>query len=400
MSTALRIRQMTVYPLRIPMRLRFEHAAASRNAADPVVVQLQAEAPLTHVDGYGETLARRYVTGETADTVVDYLVNVFSPRLLDLRAGSFADALEFIAELPFWYDGRNLNAARAAIELALIDLAGRAFRRPATDIAAWRSGPIRASHTSPAAARYSGIVVGRKALKQSLMIRAQRAYGLRDFKIKVAVEGWEQRLRRASTTLGGALAAGAATLRADANGGWTPAEAAAALPVLEECGVSALEQPVSREEDAAFADLAAASRRIDLIADESLVTSEDADRLLEDGAVRVFNVRIAKNGGLLPSLELAHRAREAGRDVQLGCLVGETSILTAAGVAFLSLVPDLRFVEGAFGGWLLRRDVVPRPLTFGRGGRPPRVSGDGFGIEVDPARLEALADGSPTRVQF
>jgi len=400
MNHPLRIRQVTVYPLRIPLRLRFEHAAASRDAADPVVVQLQAEAPLTHVNGYGETLARRYVTGETAESVVDDLIYVYGPRLLDLRANSFAEALEFIAELPFWYDGRNLNAARAAMEIALIDLAARAFRRPAADIGAWQNRPGIASAAASEPPRYSGIVVGRRPMKQRVMLRAQRAWGLRDFKLKVAVEGWEDRLRRAARTLGGALRAGRATLRVDANGGWTPDAAFAALPLLSACGVCALEQPVPRESDGVLPALAAAARQIDLIADESLVTSEDGDRLLENDAVRVFNIRIAKNGGLLPSLELAHRALEAGRDVQLGCLVGETSILTAAGLAFLRVFPNVRFLEGAFGRWLLRSDVVARPLTFGAGGRPPRVSGDGLGIDVDPARLEALSDGSPTRVQL
>ena len=65
--------------------------------------------------------------------------------------------------------------------------------------------------------------------------------------------------------------------------------------------------------------------------------------------------RIAKNGGLLPALRIARRALEAGLDLQLGCLVGETSLLSAAGLAFLQACPRVRFVEGAFGRFLLRQ---------------------------------------------
>ena len=90
--------------------------------------------------------------------------------------------------------------------------------------------------------------------------------------------------------------------------------------------------------------------------------------------MRVFNIRLAKNGGLLPALRIARLALSAGVNVQLGCLVGETSILSAAAVGFLETCPAVRFVEGAFGKLLLREDVVRRPIRFGRRGRSRRTS--------------------------
>ena len=41
MSVALRIRRIQVFPLTIPMRFRFEHAAAGREIADPVVLRVE-----------------------------------------------------------------------------------------------------------------------------------------------------------------------------------------------------------------------------------------------------------------------------------------------------------------------------------------------------------------------
>ncbi|RMF77511.1 MAG: hypothetical protein D6744_11285, partial [Planctomycetota bacterium] len=139
---------------------------------------------------------------------------------------------------------------------------------------------------------------------------------------------------------------------------------------------------------------------LDIIADESLLTIEDGQRLLDLGGVQVFNVRIAKNGGLLPALRLAHTALAAGRDVQLGCLVGETSILTAAGIAFLSVCPRVRFVEGAFGSLLLKGDVAVRPIWFGFGGRVASREHFGLGVDVDPNSLERFQAEPPVRIQF
>lgn len=398
MGAPLRIRQVTLRPLEIPLRLRFEHAAAARSSADPLIVEIQAAAPYAQLAGFGETLVRVYVTGETIGSAMDDIRAVFVPRLLDFRPTSFPEALEFIEALPFEHTGRVINGARAAVELALLDLAGQAFRRRAVDAAGWLGLPGFGSPGSLRTARYSGIIVGRSPSKLRWMLRLQRWAGLRDFKIKVAVDGWEEQLQRAHAVLRGGLERGQYTLRADANAGWDAAAVRTALPVLEQFGVSALEQPLSDAHDD-FLPLLASETRMDLIADESLLTMEDARRLISGGASRVMNIRIAKNGGLLPSLQLAAATLSAGLDVQLGCLVGETSILTAAGAAFVEACPRVRFLEGAFGRILLRDDVTTRSLMFSVGGRlrtPP--SGYGLGVTVNPKALARLAADRPMNV--
>ncbi|MFO0837113.1 MAG: enolase C-terminal domain-like protein [Phycisphaerae bacterium] len=389
MSALLRLREIECAALAIPMRVTFEHAAASRSVADPIVVRASAEAPRAGLDGYGETLARGYVTGEDAASVTRDVLEFFAPALAELRVASFAEALEFVDALPRVSGSRVLNAARCAVELAMIDLAGKAFSRRAADAASWLELPSFGSPGGLETARYSGIVVG-DGWKARAAIRAQRCYGLRDYKIKVAIPGWETRLRTAAKMLRSAMQRGAATLRADANGGWSLDEALAAIPILRECGVTALEQPLRPDQDDQLARLRDAGAP-DLIADESLVTADDAKRLIASGAVRVFNIRLAKNGGLMPSLHMAHAVLAAGKDVQLGCLVGESSLLSAAGIAFLECCPRVRFVEGAFGRFLLRDDVVPQPVQFGAGGVIRRRGGFGLAVDVDPFAIKRLA---------
>jgi L-alanine-DL-glutamate epimerase-like enolase superfamily enzyme len=394
MNAPLHVRSLRIHRLAIPLRVRFEHAAAVRETADPLVVEAVGGAPYAHEVGYGETLARPYVTGETAESAYEDIVRWFAPRLSGFRPGTFADALEFIEALPLQVEGRIVTAARAAVELALLDLTCRAFRRRPADIVGWMDLPGFGSPGCRLAARYSGVVLGRTPRKLKAWLRLQRLYGLRDFKLKVAVAGWEDRLQWAHQALGRALAEKRATLRVDANGGWSLPEARDALALLERCGVCALEQPLSDANDADLPQLAEQTR-CELIADESLLTAVDAQRLIEGGGVHVLNIRIAKNGGLLPALRIARLARAAGVDVQLGCLVGETSILSAAGVAFLEACPKVRFVEGAFGRLLLRADVIRHPVRFGFGGRVRARRGFGLGVTVEPAALESLAAAPP-----
>jgi L-Ala-D/L-Glu epimerase len=390
MTAALRIRELHLYRLAIPMRVRFEHAAATRDVADPVIVALVPAAPYAHLVGYGETLARPYVTGETAESVLDDIRHVFAPLLSDYNPTSFVEALERIEELPLEVGGRVVTAARAAVELASLDLACKAFGRRPADIAGWMGLIGFGSPGCLPNARYSGIVVGHTRRRLQNFLRLQRLYGLRDFKLKVAVDGWEERLTWAYAILRRALARGKATLRVDANAGWSLAEAAEAFPVLEQHGVCAVEQPLPEANDPDLAYLAEQCT-CDLSADESLLTPDDAQRLIAAGGVDVLNVRIAKNGGLMPSLQIARAALSAGLDLQLGCMVGETGILSAAGAAFLEICPRVRFVEGAFGSFLLRDNVTPHPLRFGYGGRIRPLRGPGFGVAVDPQALNRLS---------
>jgi muconate cycloisomerase len=390
MNQPLRIREAELHQLAIPMRFAFEHAAATRRVADPVLLRLLGEAPHADGEGWGETLARPYVTGETPETVVTDIQQIFLPLLLEFRATSFPEALEFMDALPFEALGRSLNAARSAVELALLDLAGRAFRRRPSDSAGWIGLAGFGAPGSSASARYSGMAVGRGGFKAGLILRGQRLFGLRDFKLKVAMPGWERRLEQVGTLLRAAIERETATLRVDANAGWTADEASAAIPLLEAAGVCAIEQPLRPEDDERLTQLATRTR-CDIIADESLVTLDDARRLIEIGGVQVFNIRLAKVGGFMPALRMAHMALTAGRDVQLGCLVGETSLLTAAGRAFLEACPHVRFVEGAFGGWLLTADVVSKPLRFGWGGKLPAMAGFGLGVSVAPEAVRRLS---------
>jgi muconate cycloisomerase len=399
MNAPLQVRCLRVHRLAIPLRFRFEHAAAARDVADPIIVEAVGGAPYAHEVGYGETLARPYVTGETPESVGEDLANLFAPRLSSFRPQTFAAALEFIEALPVQVSGRVVSAARTAIELALLDLACRAFRRRPADVVGWMGLPGFGAPGCLETARYSGIVVGRSERRLKTFLRGQRCYGLRDFKLKVATAGWEEHLKWTYEVLGRALERNKATLRVDANGRWSLAEANTALATLERCGVCALEQPMSDADDADLPYLAEQTS-CDLIVDESLLTLSDAQRLIEGGGVRVLNIRIAKNGGLMPALRIARLALAADLHVQLGCLVGETSILSAAGVAFLEACPKVRFVEGAFGRFLLRADVTRRPIRFGFRGRVRPRAGFGLGVTVETEALSRFAAAPPRTMQF
>ena len=128
-----------------------------------------------------------------------------------------------------------------------------------------------------------------------------------------------------------------------------------------------------------------------VMADESLCTIDDAKALVELRACDMFNIRLSKCGGLLNALKIAEYAAQAGITCQLGCQVGETGVLSAAGRHFISCVDNIKYLEGSYAKFLLAEDVVSEDVSFGYGGFAPRLAGSGLGVTVDEKRLARYA---------
>jgi muconate cycloisomerase len=127
------------------------------------------------------------------------------------------------------------------------------------------------------------------------------------------------------------------------------------------------------------------------MADESLLTYDDAKTLADAPEWTWWNIRISKNGGFIPAWLLGAMAREKGVPFVLGCMVGESSILSAAQRRLLESGYAPRYVEGNYGRFLLADDLTKHSLRFGYGGRLQPLEGEGLGVEVDPAKLARYA---------
>jgi len=396
------VHRVSVFPLSIPLRGRVAHAASQRNQADPVVVAVE----LTNgIVGYGETLPRPYVTQETVESVVHGIQATFIPVLIGFHPQSFPEALEAIEALPWRGDGRLMPAARAAVELALLDAVLRAYHRDMDAVVQWMGLPGFGSPGSIRHIRFSGVLASDELSRTLRQLRLMYWGGLRDFKLKVGAPDDRDPLQAVLNYLRRPLAKGRATLRVDANGAWSKESAIEWLSATRDAPICAVEQPLPRGREQELRDLVTAARAgvtrgmnaaaPVLVHDESLITIDDAQRLLQLGVADGFNIRISKCGGLLPSLRLAALARRENVRIQLGCMVGETSILSAAGLRFLEVCPGVTWAEGCFGSFLLSADVIKKALRFGYAGRPPQLKAPGLGIAVVPSQLERYSMGDP-----
>jgi len=371
--------------IRVRLKRPVRHASHSRTETENIVAVCKlADGSL----GYGEGVPRDYVTGETIESSLELLkatdwAEQFRPT------SDFADAVamaEKLAVKPVPADDRKChgNAARCAVELAVLDAYGRFYGEPLMNIARMLTPNLYEPRES---VQYSGVILSGKPLKIRALAMIYRILGFRHVKVKVGVAGQDdpKRLRTIRRWAGGKIA-----LRIDANEAWPANEAAERIRELEPFRIASVEQPIAHE---AVAELAEIRKRIQspIMLDESLCGMIDAERAVQGGWCDLFNIRLSKCGGFIPSLRLAEYAVANNLGYQLGCQVGETGILSAAGRQFACSVKDLFAVEGSFDRRLVEDALTKEDLTFSkRGGAAPMLPGCGLSVRVDPVRLDAV----------
>jgi L-Ala-D/L-Glu epimerase len=375
--------ELDAYAVRIPLRRPVKHASFSRTTTDNLLIRCKLSDGSV---GWGEGVPREYVTGETIDASLALLK---SHKWGFDECGTFADAVQMIEAFALPAvpgDDRQCagNATRCAVELALLDAYGRAFGEPLMNVTKLLAPEL---YEPRDLVRYSGIVLSSKGWKARLATLAQRLYGLRQLKVKVGVVGVNdlKRLRRIRRVAGAGI-----DLRIDANEAWMAAECVERIEELEIADISSVEQPV-RHEEVALLKRIRGQIRVPIMLDESLCSMVDAKRARAGDWCDLFNLRLSKCGGFIPSLRLAQFAHANNMGYQLGCQVGETGILSAAGRHFATSVKGIRYLEGSYDRRLVHDWLTTEDITFGRGGLAPMLPGSGLGVTIEPASVALVA---------
>jgi muconate cycloisomerase len=264
--------------------------------------------------------------------------------------------------------------------LALLDALGKHFGFPLGDVVPLLAPEL---HDQQPEVRYSGIITSAKGFKLRVVSLIQRVFGFRQIKVKVGIAGYDdvKRLRVCRAWFGRDV-----DLRVDANEAWSADEVAQRIRELEPFGITSVEQPVAHAQVRLLREVRK-QVRTPVMLDESLCSWVDAERAITEQMCDLFNLRLSKCGGFIPSLRLAQLAQQQGLGCQLGCQVGETAILSAAGRHFATRVSGLRYLEGSYDRHLVREALATRDISFGWGGRAPALQGPGLGIAIDSTAL-------------
>ena len=159
------------------------------------------------------------------------------------------------------------------------------------------------------------------------------------------------------------------------------------LPRLAASGIALIEQPVPGEQVEALAEINALLT-IPVMADESLRTPVDAERLIRLKAADVWSIEVTKVGGLRRARDIVAIGAAAGVPSHGGTSI-ESTIGTAASLQLACAAPGVTCGSELFGPLLLAEEIATTPLTYANG-RLQLADGPGIGVTPDADAVAAL----------
>lgn len=398
----MKIVDITASAVRLPFRFSFGHSLASRNNSSNVIVRVELKSDSgKRLIGYGESVPRDYVTGETVEGALRKIREDYAPRIMQLDVSTPIDAMNGLRSIfsELKLESQSLGASWCAVELAVLDAVARANSLSVVSLLA-AHGVVSSTRQSGAG---SGATVGSASISSSIqygavvpfggfatftaMLLFFRGYGFKTVKMKVGRD-WKSDLKRLK--LARSIMGDEAIIRIDANCVWTVDETLYIAEKMRPYKITSIEQPVDPEDIAGMQRLTNELPEA-IVADESLCTLDQARELIELRACDAFNIRLSKVGGPIIAGEMVDMARRAGVGCLLGAQVGESAILSAAGRAWAAVNGPFDNAEGSFNKFLLREDLASEDLTMGFGGIGRVPDGPGLGITVSDRKIKSLS---------
>jgi L-alanine-DL-glutamate epimerase-like enolase superfamily enzyme len=298
--------------LSVPLREPFVIATARIDATRAALVKVSLRDPNTgrSADGLGEAAALPPVTREDQPDLL-LALEAAARELTEREVANYAALGPLLdAALP------DSPVARAGLECALLDAWSRIEGKPLCRQLGGAARPLVTDMTLPIA----------ESARMAELALEHRARGFTSFKVKVGKSLADdiRALRDVHARVPDA------TFRLDANEGFSPAEALQLVREARAAGLTleCFEQPCARDDLEGMAEVARESG-LCVVADESIRTDRDLDRVLAQRAAHGVNLKLAKCGGLLAALSLGRRARAAGLMLMCGGMVETRLGMTA-----------------------------------------------------------------------
>lgn len=320
MMTTLRITHTTIYRFSIPME-PFAIATGTMDYAQNILVAIHADNGQT---GLGECSAFPMIVGETQDTGLvlakDFARLWKGRNPLDIN-GRLTELDSFIA--------RN-GTIKSAFDMALHDLAAKHAGLPLYRFLGGHRSQITTDITL-------GIDEPPAMAEKAARLASD---GARILKVKVGKDPSTDiaRIRAIREAVGPEIG-----IRVDANQGWAFEDAVTALNGLAPYDIEFCEQPMRTYNDHLLPALRL-QVPVRIMADESVYTHHDAERLCREQGCDYINIKFSKSGGIQEALRIQSTAAGHGIPCMIGGML-ESRLALAAKVHFAYAADNVSFYD-------------------------------------------------------
>ncbi|MCL4373576.1 MAG: dipeptide epimerase [Candidatus Marsarchaeota archaeon] len=295
----MQITEINVVPKDFILEKPFKFASYNLEYLPYALVQVKTDEGIT---GYGECPAYWDPSGETQESAIG-AIKLISPNLVGEDPSNISFAMERFDSLAY-----GAFSAKCGLDMALLDIIGKEQKVPVYKLLGGGSYEVKINAvipmTSPEAA--------------GSMAKNFYSQGFEYYKVKVGID-LEKELQVLDKVY--EEVKGNGKIFVDANQGWKNAKnALKALRKMEKYELVWAEQPVIAY-DLNGLKMLHESIDIPIMADESLYSPVDAFRLAAGNYVDMFNIKLAKSGGMWLGSKIKTIADAANIECALGSMI-------------------------------------------------------------------------------
>jgi len=309
-----------IYKYSIPME-PFTIATGTMDFAQNTFIRAHTDNGLT---GVGECSAFPMIVGETQATCYEMAKDFAS--IWKNKNG--LDIESRLAELHSFTAGNY--TIKSAFDMVLYDLAAKHANQPLYQFLGGEKRKIETDLTIGIAAP--------EAMAQSALKFKEQGFNI--IKVKLGKQPDEdiERIKQIRNAVGADI-----TLRLDANQGWAFDEAAFVLQALAKYNIQFCEQPMRTYNDELLPKLCQLSP-IPIMADESVYTHHDAERIIRNKAATYINIKFAKSGGINEAIQINQIAEKNNMQCMQGGML-ESRLALTANVHFAMAFKNICFFD-------------------------------------------------------
>ncbi len=323
--------------------------------------------------GWGQSLPVPRWSYEAPETALVAIERYFAPALIGCDAADLPAAQRALDRALAPGFSTAMPLTRAGLDIALHDLAARLAGKSLAEY--WRRPAKRQ-------VRLSWTVSVKTLQEAEAQVEAGTGRGYNNFNIKVGDDPrfdvlLARRLRQLVPD---------GFLWADANGGYDLQTAKQVAPKLADAGVDVLESPLRPNRISGYRVLKRQGA-LPIVMDEGVVSPVEAEEFIRLGMIDGLAIKVSRSGGLDSARRQIELIEKAGL-FWLGSGLTDPDISLAASLALFAAY-GLERPAALNGPQFLTAQILKQPLALEHDMvRVP--SGPGLGIDVDPAKLQAL----------
>ncbi|MEZ5843145.1 MAG: mandelate racemase/muconate lactonizing enzyme family protein [Hyphomicrobiaceae bacterium] len=334
------------------------------------------------LDGWGQTAPYN------ADITAMILHRQVAPHAIGADAGDIGALVSRIAEKELKFPGSYLYRAIGGLDTALWDMKGKRAGKSVAELLGGRPRPLRIYGSS----------MSRKVTAEEEALRLTRLHddlGIDAFKFRIGAkaghdgDAWPGRTEAIVPAVSKALR-DKADLLVDCNSCYSVPRAIEVGRMLEDHGIGHMEEPCPYWELEWTRTVREALAGLDVTGGEQDCELPTWRRMIEMRAVDVVQPDVLYLGGICRTLEVARHAREAGLPVTPHCanrsLVSVFTLHLMAAIEGGGPYVEFSIEPPDYQPWELG---IYRPALTITDGRVDVPDGPGWGVEIEPAWLEA-----------